>query len=61
VTLLILLLGVEERPRLLFDALNEQELTRLLDWLRSSSVLEEVQAMAAQLLAELRDGPEETA
>jgi hypothetical protein len=61
VTVLIVLLGVEERPRLLVDSMTEEETARLLDWLRSSSALEELQALAGELLAELRAEPEEAA
>jgi len=60
-TVLIVLLAVEERPRLLVDSLTDQETVRLLDWLATSTVLEDVQTMAAQLLAELRAEPEEAA
>jgi cytochrome c-type biogenesis protein CcmH/NrfG len=60
-TLLIVMLGVEERPRLLVDSLSDQETLRLLDWLASSSAREELQTLAAALLAELRNEPEEAA
>jgi hypothetical protein len=38
-TLLIVLLGVEERPRFIVDALTEAEAARLYDWLRTSPAL----------------------
>jgi hypothetical protein len=63
VTLLIVLVGVEERPRFLVDSLSDAETQRLADWLRSSSVLEELALVAAGLLEELRRAqePEEAA
>jgi hypothetical protein len=57
-TLMIVLIGVEERPRFLVDSLSETETQRLADWLRSSSVLEELALVAAGLLEELRRAQE---
>jgi hypothetical protein len=56
VTLLIVLVGVEERPRFLVDSLHELETARLADWLRASDALEEAVYVLSRLLEELRRG-----
>lgn len=60
-TLLIVLVGVEERPRFLIDSLHELETARLADWLRTSSALEEAVVVLSRVLEELRREPEEAA
>jgi hypothetical protein len=61
-TLLMILVGVEERPRFLVDSLHELEAARLADWLRTSTALEEAVVVLTALLEELRRSePEEAA